>query len=212
MKKLITFSLYGPKLDYGIGAICNVELAKKIYPDWICRFYYSNTVPINIIERLSQYSNVELVLMEENKDDIFPMMWRFLAIDDEDVEIMISRDADARLSHREKKCVDIFIESDSMLHSIRDNPSHNNIMGGMWGIKKNNLVKMKELSNGWEGHYYDSDQKFLREKVVPIFKDSYLIHCSTYLNTFPIPKENKYFVGGWWDSRNEDKPLDYIFF
>jgi len=126
-------------------------------------------------------TNHMFIRVDEGEEHIFPMMWRFLAIDDEDVEVMISRDADARLSYREKHCVDIFMESEFLLHSIRDNPSHNNIMGGMWGIKKNNRVKMNELSKDWKGHYYDSDQKFLREKLVPLFNDSYLIHCSTYL-------------------------------
>jgi hypothetical protein len=39
-----------------------------------------------------------------------------------------------------------------------------------------------------------------------------LIHCSTYLKTFPIEKTNEYFVGGWWDENNFGKPQNYIFF
>jgi hypothetical protein len=212
MKKIISFSLYGGQQKYSYGMISNVEIAQVIFPDWICRIYYGKSVPSEVVEQLRTYSNVELYLMDEGEEHIFPMMWRFLAIDDEDVEVMISRDADARLSYREKHCVDIFMESEFLLHSIRDNPSHNNIMGGMWGIKKNNRVKMNELSKDWEGHYYDSDQKFLREKLVPLFNDSYLIHCSTYLKTFPIEKTNEYFVGGWWDENNFGKPKNYIFF
>lgn len=212
MKKIISFSLYGGQQKYSYGMISNVEIAQVIFPDWICRIYYGKSVPSEVIEQLRTYSNVELYLMDEGEEHIFPMMWRFLAIDDEDVEVMISRDADARLSYREKHCVDIFMESEFLLHSIRDNPSHNNIMGGMWGIKKNNRVKMNELSKDWKGHYYDSDQKFLREKLVPLFNDSYLIHCSTYLKTFPIEKTNEYFVGGWWDENNFGKPQNYIFF
>jgi hypothetical protein len=212
MKKIISFSLYGGQQKYSYGMISNVEIAQVIFPDWICRIYYGKSVPSKVVEQLRTYSNVELYLMDEGEGHVFPMMWRFLAIDDEDVEVMISRDADARLSYREKHCVDIFMESEFLLHSIRDNPSHNNIMGGMWGIKKNNRVKMNELSKDWEGHYYDSDQKFLRENLVPLFNDSYLIHCSTYLKTFPIEKTNEYFVGGWWDENNFGKPQNYIFF
>jgi hypothetical protein len=135
MKKIISFSLYGSDLRYSKGMICNIELAKIIYPDWICRVYYDDSVSSNTISILETYDNVELINME-NRKDIFQMMWRFLAIDDDDVEIMIVRDADARLSYREKKCVDLFIESDMLLHSIRDNISHFDIMGGMWGLKK----------------------------------------------------------------------------
>jgi hypothetical protein len=210
MKKIISFSLYGSDTKYTIGMICNAELAKIIYPDWICRVYYNNSVPKEIIESLSNYSNVELVSMDGN--NIFPMMWRFLSIDDNDIEIMISRDSDSRLSYREKKCVDIFIESDKLLHSIRDNVSHNDIMGGMWGIKKNNRIKIKDLLTEDDCNEYDCDQKFLRSKFVPYFKDSYLIHCSNYLNNFPIKKENEFFVGGWWYGDNFNKPYNYVFF
>ena len=38
-KKIISFSLYGDDVKYSLGAIRNVEFAKKYYPGWICRFY-----------------------------------------------------------------------------------------------------------------------------------------------------------------------------
>jgi hypothetical protein len=212
MKKIISFSLYGTDLKYSNGIICNIELAKIIYPDWICRIYYGTSISEKIITELKKNDNVELFLMPENENDIFQMMWRFLAIDDDDVSIMIVRDADARLSYREKKSVDLFIESDKILHSIRDNISHNDIMGGMWGIKKNNRIKIKTLMEGWTLKGYDADQKFLRTKLVPIYNDSILIHCSKYLKTFPIEPTNEYFVGGWWPADNFGKPNNYIFF
>jgi hypothetical protein len=212
MKKIISFCLYGNNLKYLNGIICNLELAKIIFPEWICRVYYGSSVSNDFIEKIKLYPNVELIWMEEGPDKLFPMIWRFLAIDDDDVEVMISRDADARLSYREKYCVDIFLNSNFLLHSIRDNPSHNNIMGGMWGLKTNNRIKIKDLAKDWIGGDYDYDQKFLRTNVVDYFKDSYLIHCSTYLNTFPVEKQNKYFVGGWWPEDNFGKPNDHIFF
>lgn len=212
MKKIISFCLYGSDIRYCNGIVCNLELAKIIYPDWICRVYYGGSVPQQTIDELKTYENCELVLMPEGENTLFPMIWRFLAIDDDDVEVMISRDADARLSYREKKCVDIFLESSFILHSIRDNPSHPDIMGGMWGIKKNDKVKIGELSQGWNRMMYDVDQQFLRSKLVPLFLDSYLIHCSTYMNNFPVDKENEYFVGGWWPGDNFNKPKDFVFF
>ena len=192
--------------------ICNVEIAKIIYPDWICRIYYGSSVPLDIIKKLETYDNVEMILMDESESGINPMIWRFLAIDDNDVEVMICRDADSRLSYREKICVDIFLSSNYILHSIRDNQNHTNIMGGMWGIKNNNRVKIRELLTNDICKTYDCDQNFLRYKIVPFFLDSYLIHCSQYLNNFPVPKENDFFVGGWWYEDNFGKPFNHIFF
>jgi hypothetical protein len=211
MKKVISFSLYGSKSEHTQGIICNVELAKIIYPEWVCRIYYGESVPKEIIDILKEHENVEMVLMPEGAEYLFSMMWRFLAIDDDDVEISLSRDADSRLSYREKACVDIFMESDKLLHSIRDNKSHNNIMGGMWGIKKNIRVKMKDLTKDWVGGVYDYDQKFLREILVPYFEDSYMIHCSNYLNNFPIEKQNEHFIGDWWPADNFGNPNNFIF-
>lgn len=38
-KKVISFSVYGDKPIYLIGAEKNIEAAVEVYPDWICRFY-----------------------------------------------------------------------------------------------------------------------------------------------------------------------------
>ena len=48
MKKIISFSLYGTESKYTHGALCNAELAKVIYPEWICRFYCGESVPREI--------------------------------------------------------------------------------------------------------------------------------------------------------------------
>lgn len=211
MKKIISYSLFGNQSKYWYGALCNIQQAKIIYPDWICRIYYNNSVPVEAIDEMKQESNVELVDMT-GIEDFYERCWRFLAIDDDDVEIMICRDADSRLSWREKKCVDIFIESDKLLHSIRDNPNHPDIMGGMWGIKKNNRIKIREELNGFGFPPPDPDQIFLRSKLVPKFTDSYLVHCSTYLHTFPVERINERFVGEWWCENNQGKPKNYIWF
>jgi hypothetical protein len=222
-KKIISFSLYGSRAEYTIGAICNAELAKIIYPDWICRFYYGDSVPKEIIEELSGYDNVELVRMEEDGVNLY-MMWRFLACDDEDVDVMISRDTDSRLSFREKKLVDLFIESDKIFHDVRDNGSHNITMGGMWGIKKGHSINMKyEIDNFKKSMSYGHDQNFLNHVISPRFVGKTLLHCSTYHNSIPISKGdilsdlienpfNDHFIGERFYHNNYDKPYNYVFY
>ena len=41
-KKVISFSVYGEDSKYLLGAIKNVDIAKKYYPGWVCRFYCSH--------------------------------------------------------------------------------------------------------------------------------------------------------------------------
>ena len=50
--KYLSFSLWGDKPIYNIGAIKNAELWKNIYSDWEMVVYYDNTVPINTITSL----------------------------------------------------------------------------------------------------------------------------------------------------------------
>jgi hypothetical protein len=214
MKKIISFSLYGSDWKYTNGALCNAKLSKLIYPDWVCRFYCGYSVPENIITELRNHENCEVIMMEE-KDEFSYMMWRFLPIDESDVDVMIVRDADSRLSHREKVSVDLFMNSDFLLHSIRDEGNHTDIMGGMWGIKKNDRIdKMIDLCKEWIGGMgYNSDQWFLREKIVPKFLDSYMIHCSTYIKNFPIePPSNRFYVGMVFPGDNFGRPHDFIFY
>ena len=50
--KIISFSLYNNKDIYNYGAIRNLNLAKKIYPDWMVRFYIGRSVPKEIVKLL----------------------------------------------------------------------------------------------------------------------------------------------------------------
>ena len=50
--KIISFSLWGNNPKYTIGAIRNAELAKIIYPDWMCKFFVGSDTPVNIIDTL----------------------------------------------------------------------------------------------------------------------------------------------------------------
>ena len=63
MKKIIVFSLWGKIPCYTVGAIKNALLAKKYFSDWICRYYYDNSVPNEIIEKLNSLDNTELILV-----------------------------------------------------------------------------------------------------------------------------------------------------
>jgi hypothetical protein len=43
--KVLSFSLWGAKAPYTVGAIRNAELALAVYPGWVCRFYCGTSVP-----------------------------------------------------------------------------------------------------------------------------------------------------------------------
>ena len=208
MKKIISFSLWGDNPKYTIGAIENVKLAKKLYPDWICRFYIGKSVPDEIWNQLDSFENTELIDMD-NDGDWTGMFWRFYPASEEDVDVFVVRDTDSRLSHREKEAVDEWLSSDKGLHIMRDHPYHTSqIMGGMWGMKKGTFPKMKELIQIYKGgNFWQVDQNFLNQFVYPLCKNNSLVHDEfTNLDDckkpFPSPRKELEFVGDVFDEKN----------
>jgi len=165
MKKIISFSLWcqdnpmdGYKYQthnmYCRGAIRNLEIQQNegIFKDWTLRFYINSTVPKDVQDKLTELGG-ELVDMTGS--NIPGMFWRFLAIEDKTVDIFECRDTDSRISKRDEDAVNDFIQSDKILHVMRDHPHHYyKILGGMWGFK-NNMIDV---------NFSEMLHKFLRKR------------------------------------------------
>lgn len=195
MKRVISFSLWGDNPTYNIGAIRNAEDAKIMYPEFECWFYiHQDTVPHETIEKLKLLKNTKIILKSGDLNKIKPMMWRFESIDDEDVEIMMSRDTDTRILLREKLAVDAWLNSGKLFHIMRDHPHHNfKILGGMFGTRKISDIPswtsvMKTFN---QTGCRDYDQHFLKDYIYPLIKDNSIIHASFHkmesnAKNFPI--------------------------
>ena len=206
MKKVISFSLWGDNPTYTIGAIINAELAKIYYPDFECWFYiHQETVPEEIINELTQLRNTKVILKTGDLSVSRPMMWRFEAIDEPDVEIMMSRDTDTRFLLREKLAVQEWLESGKTFHIMRDHPHHTfTILGGMFGTRKiSNISSWKIIINNInQASSRDYDQTFLNQYIYPHINNDSLVHSSFTIHPgenakpFPIPYCKDYkFVG-----------------
>tara|TARA_Y100001973_G_scaffold33008_1_gene49644 strand:+ start:1237 stop:1866 length:630 start_codon:yes stop_codon:yes gene_type:complete len=202
MTKVISFSLWGKNPKYTIGAIRNAELAKEIYPDWVCRFYTGEDVTNEI---KSQLLDLKSEVIEMDGADWNGMFWRFLAA--EDADIMISRDTDSRLGEREKAAVDEWLVSDKDFHIMRDHPHHRiEILGGMWGCRNEILKGIKGMIQDYDTREYHNkyqvDQNFLREIVWPLVRSKVFVH-DPYFSTgheFPTMREDIHdFVGQVFD-------------
>jgi hypothetical protein len=207
MKKIISFSLWGTNPIYNIGAIRNAELAKEVYPDWVCRFYYGTSTLNETIEKLKTFDNVELINMGV-EGDWTGMFWRFYPAGEEDVDVVIVRDCDSRLNQREKDAVDEWLNSDKGFHIMRDHPYHTTeILGGMWGSKKGVLPKIKDYIDLYiKGNFWQVDQNFLRELIYPKVKNNSLVHDEFFEKSpFPSIRPKNIFVGQAFDEN--DNPL-----
>lgn len=169
-KNLISFSLFGNSPIYLEAAVMNTQLAAKLYPNWVCRFYVDESVPETAITRL-QENGAEIVQMNDPAISHIPKtIWRFLAADDPNVNYVIFRDADSVISQPESELVKTWIASGKRFHTIRDSGSHTElILAGLWGMLAGSVPNMRTLIEEFIAE--DSldqrfaDQHFLRKKV-----------------------------------------------
>lgn len=216
MKKLIAFSLWGNNPKYCIGAIKNAQLRSKYYPDWICKFYIHEDVPIDYIIQLKEIENIEIVICCCNADWKFTTE-RFCAIDEDEVSHVIFRDTDSRLNQREADAVCEWIKEDTAIHVMKDHPYHGSfpILAGMWGLNKNKFpFNMEQSLKSYETKkietQYHYDQIFLNNYIWPNFHQNSTIHDEFFTkNNFPNKRVGDQFVGQSFDE-NDNTPIEHI--
>lgn len=220
--KVISFSLWGNIKRYTIGAIRNAELAKILYPEFECWYYIHSSVPKEIIEELQKFDNVKIIYKNNlDLDTCKPMCWRFEAISDSSVEMMVCRDADSRLSKREELAVREWLDSDCYLHIIRDHKIYHNykIFGGMFGIKKYpNMPDWKKEINNYNQNRRSRmyDVGFLEMIIRDISKDKVLAHSTSntifsneICKQFPTKYDSDYSFIGEYIDENENPTLEH---
>lgn len=223
MKKIISMSVYGTDPKYTDAVIKNIELQPDIYPGWDFRIYYDEKVPENIIQKINQYNNVEIIKMPK-LDGHLKMFARFYPLMDTTIERFIVRDSDSRLNIREAAAVQEWIDSGKEFHIMRDHEQHGAyICGGMWGatnefIKKEAVVFEKEYNEfiksipfnkiyGARGAYFNMDQPFLWKYIWPKIINTHIAHIKDLPNLrftgneklFSVENPDKSFVGQPFD-------------
>lgn len=219
MVQVFSFCLYGPENPYYYhGMLENLELIQKHFPGWKVYIYLGSDVPDHTRERLASYPFV--VLHETGVTGPKTMAYRFFAIDDPDVEIMLVRDADSRIHWKDRWAIREFLRQPQYTgHAIRDNVVHKiELCGGLWGMRKIPDLSIRILheahSDEWIAHGYPYvlgyDQAFLRTCVYPyLVSHKLLIHYSNGCLLkgeqgveFPFRWSKETFCG-----RGEDKPF-----
>ncbi len=199
-KKVISFCLWGTDPKYCVGAIRNAQLAKTVYPGWEVWVYCGTSVPSTTLDELKKYD--AKVILRSEEGDWTGMFWRFEPISHPDVDVMISRDTDSRLSAREKNAVDSWLASDKLFHVMRDHPAHaTEILGGMWGARKPILGDMIHLMNSYnKGNFWQVDQNFLKQVIWPRVAYTTCTHDEFFAKIkFPTDRAPGEFVGQVYD-------------
>ena len=167
--KVISYSLWGDNPVYTIGAVRNAELAAELLPDWKCIFYCFESVPLEYVQQLQGLSNC-IVRMVSGVGDRKSAVQRFFPAEEKEVEYLISRDTDSRLSTREVLAVNDWIAKGADVHIMRDHPYHGvPLLAGMWGVRGDRLHGIRsyceEFVSKTDGSYKFQDQDFLTSWV-----------------------------------------------
>jgi len=171
---VVSFCIYGSNEKYCRGLFENINIIKNKLQNFHIFIYVGNDVPENYIKLYSLYNKVKLIYTNRIGHD--NMINRFFAIDEDNVELMIVRDADSRIHSRDLWCIYHFMSSPFAAHTIRDHPAHRaKIMGGLWGLKKGLLNdKIKNIysfyNNGSVINQMQHDQYFLRDAIYNLIK------------------------------------------
>ena len=216
MIQILSLSLWGSSPKYTTGAVKNIQLAPTIYPGWKVRLYLDKISFDIIKDEINKYDYVESIIFQD-VGNWKGMFWRFLPALEQDVDVMISRDCDSRISLREKLAVDEWLSSDKDFHIMRDHPFHNTvILGGMWGCRNQIFQKSNITFNPNEHEsFWQVDQNFLREKVYPrvvgncFIHDNYCHFGENDCKHFPSERINKHFVGEIFDEFDNRHPDHY---
>lgn len=162
MKKIISVSLWGNNPRYIEGAIKNALLSEKHYSDWEFRIYAENHlhdllkgIPAKIVSPVIEWKNGRF--------------WRFHPAFESDVDVMISRDCDSRISQREVSCVEEWLASGKKFHVIRDHERHYDfpMLAGMWGVRGGLSAEVKSSITDFslDSDAYLVDQIWLANRI-----------------------------------------------
>jgi hypothetical protein len=225
--KIISFCLYGNLKKYCKGLYENLKIIQDKLSDYNSFLYISSDVDEEWINKYKAFSFVKVFITNFTGHD--NMISRFFAIDEEDVDIAIIRDADSRLHDRDIWCIRDFEKSSYMFHTIRDHPSHRAfILGGLWGIKKGclpNKITIKSLYNKINPrnevvNKIQFDQIFLKKIVYPIIHSKMIVYTFSEkmkMNDFenikiiPLQIINNNFCGlSIYYDENEEEVKEYI--
>jgi hypothetical protein len=194
MNKVISFSLYGSDDIYCIGMLENIEIINRDFSDWKIYIFYHN-IPESLLEELKKKPNTYLFPCQHRGTKWEGMFWRFYPMENMNIDVFLSRDADSRISQREMNLVNDFLHSNKTFHIIRDHPKHDLlVLGGTFGMKVkefHKVIKKKRVKfypiNYFLNHFHNTveegkdkgpDQDFLIGYIFPIIHDNNMTHCS----------------------------------
>ncbi|XP_027236765.2 uncharacterized protein [Penaeus vannamei] len=141
-QKVISFALYGNNSIYFDGLRRNINRSRLVYPGWSVWLYtdprgqHDFLCPLLRDYPYLYVCDVTNLPTLGNRTDMRRMLWRALPIGDPNVDVVLSRDTDAKILERETAAVREWLRTNRSFHVMRDHHNHcAHVMGGMWGMR-----------------------------------------------------------------------------
>jgi hypothetical protein len=185
-RNVLAFSLFGADPYYRECAVTIARSARGIFPEFTCRFYCAPEIPDPVRGAIAAAGAQVMVVTARDPGPQHPfagLMWRFLAFDDPQADLVLVRDVDSPFTLRERAAIDLWLSGEAPFVTIRDHVNHTEpLMAGMWGGFTGLLPPLGPGAARFlppdRSRYVD--QQFLRRFVWPRIRDATLAVDSVY--------------------------------
>jgi hypothetical protein len=168
--KVIAYSLWGSRPMFIHGALVNARECREYLPDWSVRVYHDESINQSVLEELKELGVTCILVKGEGSYGSF---WRFKPMF-EGHDAFMSRDIDSRITWRDLRCIQEWMNSGKKYMIIRDHEEHykTHVMAGMFGVRgsvpeelETDMVRISKC------HAYTADQFFLAQHLWPHMQD-----------------------------------------
>lgn len=187
---VFAFCIYGTERNYYTGLLENIQIIKQHFPEFEIYIYKGICDPSWVFDESCK-------IIETNRSGAINMLFRYLPVTF--AETGFIRDADSRITERDRWCINEFLKSSKKYHIIRDHFYHKSpIMGGIFGWKCPINFPLDLSSDVGYAH----DMAYVEKHLYPRIKSEALIHTNIYgyigehVELIEIPQHDKYdFIG-----------------
>jgi protein O-GlcNAc transferase len=166
--KVFSFCLYGTEPNYYTGLLDNIKLIREFFPEFEIFVYRGVCDPTWVLPE-------GVTVIETHCEGAANMLHRYRPL--HDVESGFVRDADSRITERDRWAIQDFLECPQSYHMIRDHIWHKSrLMGGLFGWKKPVGLEIEISADA--GYGYDED--YLSSVLYPRIASDLLVHTNLY--------------------------------
>lgn len=166
--KVFSFCLYGTEANYYTGFLENCKTIREWFPDFTIVLYKGICDPSWTIPE-------DVQVVETGKEGAINALYRYVSLQTADIGFV--RDADSRVTERDRWCIETFLHSPYSYHIIRDHTWHRSrIMAGLFGWKKPMQVSLPLDTDASYGY----DEAILNSHVYPHVVSDALVHTNLY--------------------------------